>query len=672
MSEIKTFSFNLSGVEQMRSYKYGSDWPIVYLIENGKELYVGETIRAFARTKQHLDDEARRKLNKIHVISDNEFNKSATLDTESSLIEYLIADGKYTLQNGNGGLQNHDYFDRERYQGKFELLWKKLQDLGIAQKDLLQIRNSDLFKYSPYKTLTDEQFLIASKLLEYFKEDQKQTYVIHGGPGTGKTILATFLIKQLVEEGKNNVALVIAMVSLRKTLKKVFKSIPGLSPNMVIGPNEVGNKKYDILIVDETHRLHQRRNIPNFGTFDATNRRLGLGNEGTELDWILLSAKQVVLFYDERQSVRPSDISTQKVLESNPISFELKTQMRVKGGENYLNFIDNLLENSPDTKANFSEYDFKVYDDFGQMVNDIKEQEKIHSLSRLVAGYAWKWVSKKNASAPDIVIGDTKLNWNSKIHDWVNSPNAINEVGCIHTIQGYDLNYTGVIIGPEMSYDPFNKKIIVDKSKYLDSNGHRGVNDAEELKRYIINIYKTLLTRGILGTYVYVCDSNLREYFKQYMSTEITSNKNIKISEPKIITPVESPYAEEMIALPLYDSIGCGELMLADSNSDESIKVPAWLIKPGAKYFALRTRGDSMNRLDINNGDIILCQKNLNATSGNAVVLIGDDATLKEIKLERDGLLLVPKSTNPEHRIRKLTADDEFKILGIFVCKLAL
>jgi uncharacterized protein len=130
---------------------------------------------------------------------------------------------------------------------------------------------------------------------------------------------------------------------LRKTLRKVFKGIPGLSPNMVIGPNEVTAKKYEILIVDETHRLHQRRNIPNYGTFDVTNKRFGLGNEGTELDWIISSANQVVLFYDARQTVRPSDISAKKVMETNPISFELKTQMRVKGGENYLHFIDMMI-----------------------------------------------------------------------------------------------------------------------------------------------------------------------------------------------------------------------------------------------------------------------------------------------------------------------------------------
>lgn len=645
MSEIKSFPFNTAGVEQIRNYKYGSNWPIVYLIENGKELYVGETIRAYGRTKQHLENIARKNLKTIHVVSDDEFNKSATLDTESSLIEYLVADGVYTLQNGNGGLQNHNYFDRERYQGKFELLWKKLQALKIAKNDLLQIRNSDLFKYSPYKTLTDDQYLIAKKLQKHFEEDKKQTYIIHGGPGTGKTILATFLIKQLVEEGKRDVALVIAMVSLRKTLKKVFKSIPGLSPNMVIGPNEVTNKKYDILIVDETHRLHQRRNIPNYGTFDITNKSLGLDNTGTELDWILHSANQVVLFYDERQSVRPSDIPASKVFESNPISFELKTQMRVKGGENYLHFIDNVLENNSEAKVNFSDYDFRVYDDFGQMVNDIKVQEKNHTLSRLVAGYAWKWLSHKDASVPDIVIGDNKLFWNSKIHDWVNSPNAINEVGCIHTIQGYDLNFTGVIIGPEMLYDPIKKQIVVDKSKYLDSNGHKGVTDPEELRRYIINIYKTLLTRGILGTYVYAVDENLRDYLNSFFAKK-------SITVPAVLKEIPSPYISETTLIPLVGSAPCGEPLLGETNIEEMIPVEKSKLRPGTQYFIVQAEGDSMNLAGINEGDLLLCRYAEKAETGDRVVALlgGENVTIKYYD-KRDGhRILLPKSSNTKHQ----------------------
>jgi DUF2075 family protein len=132
----------------------------------------------------------------------------------------------------------------------------------------------------------------------------------------------------------------------------------------------------------------------------------------------------------------------------------------------------------------------------------------------VVAGYAWDWKTKDGKSDYDIEIDGLKMIWNSTNSDWVNSKNAINEVGCIHTVQGYDLNYTGVIIGPEISYDPKEHKILIHKDKYLDFNGRRSIRNDEELKFYILNIYKTLLTRAIYGTYVYVADENLRNYLK--------------------------------------------------------------------------------------------------------------------------------------------------------------
>lgn len=125
---------------------------------------------------------------------------------------------------------------------------------------------------------------------------------------------------------------------------------------------------------------------------------------------------------------------------------------------------------------------------------------------------------KKDSSKHDIEIEEVKLNWNSVNQNWVYSENAINEVGCIHTVQGYDLNYAGVIIGPEISYNPNKKEFVIHAEKYMDINGRKGVDDPEELKRYIINIYKTLLTRGIEGTYVYIVDPGLREYFKEMIN----------------------------------------------------------------------------------------------------------------------------------------------------------
>jgi hypothetical protein len=122
--------------------------------------------------------------------------------------------------------------------------------------------------------------------------------------------------------------------------------------------------------------------------------------------------------------------------------------------------------------------------------------------------------SKSKDDSFDIEIDDIKLVWNSTTQDWVNSKNAINEVGCIHTVQGYDLNYVGVIIGPELSYDKINNKLIIDSKKYMDMNGGRSIESPEELERYIINIYKTLLTRGILGTYIYAVDKDLAKYLQ--------------------------------------------------------------------------------------------------------------------------------------------------------------
>ena len=188
--------------------------------------------------------------------------------------------------------------------------------------------------------------------------------------------------------------------------------------------------------------------------------------------------------------------------------------MRVKGGEEYINFIETLFEQKNEKDINFSDYEFKIYDELEIMINDIKEKNKKHGLSRVVAGYAWPWHTKKGSKDYDIDINGLKLIWNSKAIDWVNSPNSINEVGCIHTVQGYDLNYVGVIIGPEISYDKKNDKLIINREKYLDINGRKGVTDINELKEYIINIYKTLLTRGIFGTYVYIVDEDLRNYFQ--------------------------------------------------------------------------------------------------------------------------------------------------------------
>jgi DUF2075 family protein/DNA replication protein DnaC len=516
MSQIQTFKFNKEDFSKIKEYHFGYNWPVVYMIEDGKEIYIGESTNAYFRSKQHFEVEERRKLKNIHIISDEEYNKSATLDIESLLIEHVVADEKFIVQNGNKGIRGHNYYDREKYLAKFEkTIWENLKQKGLVQKDLIQIRNSQIFKYSPYKSLTEDQLDIAETIKGVLGSEARQTIIVNGGPGTGKTILATYLIKNLLEldEFKHlKIGFVVPMSSLRKTIQRVFSRIKGLKSNMVIGPNGAVNGNYDLLFIDEAHRLKQRKNIAHYGVYDKINNDLGFDKAGTELDWILKKSKYQVFFYDKNQSVRPADIDQSRFAQLDAVRLNLHKQKRVKGGDRYISFIQNTFDMEP-SECNFEDYDFRIFDSVQDMIFAIKEKDKQYGLSRVVAGYAWSWKTR-NGGEYDIDIDGLKLVWNSTQDDWVNSKNAINEVGCIHTVQGYDLNYAGVIIGPEVSYDPEKHEILVHKDKYEDINGKRSLSKPEELKSYILNIYKTLLTRGIYGTYLYVSDENLRKYLK--------------------------------------------------------------------------------------------------------------------------------------------------------------
>jgi DUF2075 family protein/predicted GIY-YIG superfamily endonuclease len=524
MATIKDLHFEDSEIVSLKEDKYTRDWPVVYLLENGNEAYIGETMSAHSRFKQHMQNSERRKLSTAHVFIDDEYNKSASLDIESWLIQYLAADGKFMLQNGNKGMADHDYFDRDRYRAKFEVLWEELQAKDLARSDLVQLRNSDVFKYSPYKALTIEQLGIVKEIEADIFKDEYKTYVINGDPGTGKSVLAVYLTKfltELSEKPNLKIALVVPMVGLRHTLQKVFRNVKGLDASMVIAPNHVMGNQYDLLIVDEAHRLRQRKNLSGYLPFDNANRYYGLGNEGTQLDWIMMSSKSQVLLFDENQSVMPGDISTDRIKGLRAKVFTLSSQLRVQGGDDYIQYIDDILTTRVNKPVRFDNYDLRYFESVGSLINEIKAKNKEFGLSRVVAGYAWDWKTKTGKQDYDIDIDGLKLVWNSTNTDWVNSTNSINEIGCIHTVQGYDLNYVGVIIGPELSFDSVKRKLIVDKDKYKDINGKRSIETLKELEKYVLNVYKTLLTRGIKGTYIYAVDDNLAAYIKSSISSKI-------------------------------------------------------------------------------------------------------------------------------------------------------
>lgn len=561
MTELIPLKFNKNTPSVLKDKKNINNWPVVYIIYNKKEAYIGETLNASVRSYQHFSNNEKQKLNKMIIIKDEMFNKSVTLELESFLIEYMSADNKFKLQNGNNGLHNHNYFQKEIYEPKLREIWLQLKSIGIVNNDLKRIATKNLFKYSPYKTLTTDQYLIINKIIkdlsDFTVKKESATFLVKGGAGTGKTILATYLVKlikdaksatdfeiendpiekllqkivSLYDDGKDlKIGLVIPTDNFRYTLKKVFSEIKGLNSKMVLSPNEVAKSEedYDILVVDEAHRLRRRKNITQYKIFDRNNKRLNLTNNCTELDWILSKSKYQIIYYDEKQSIKPTDVRKEdfkKLAERyNYNEYKLSVQLRCfAGGSEYIDYVDAIFSDKPPKdKIDFEKYDLKIFDNVNDMVKAIKEKNKKHQLCRNVAGFAWPWNTKsKNKTVKenkkyDIEINDYKYIWNSSTKDWINSPNAINEIGSIHTTQGYDLNYTGLIIGNELKYDNNQRRFIVDRNNYYDIKGKNGTTD-EQLLEYILNIYCTMMKRGMLGTYIYVCNDELKKYLSKYI-----------------------------------------------------------------------------------------------------------------------------------------------------------
>jgi DUF2075 family protein len=536
------------------------NWPVVYTIEGTDEIYVGESTNVANRMFQHLAVEQRQHLKKIKVILDDRFNKSVCLDLESQLIRYLAADSKYKVLNGNHGITDADYYERDRYRETFNELFEELLKEGVFTRSIPDIVNSDLFKFSPFKALNTDQSVaiegVLEKLFEDLENKSDSPIVIQGDPGTGKTIVAVYLMKLLVDIAKSapyeqldsdsmfsdffqqgyreqlenfTIGLVIPQQSLRKSIEKVFAKTPGLSKSMVLSPFDAGASKehYDLLIVDESHRLGQRSNQPSAAQnkkFTDINTAL-FGNDDlswTQLDWIKAKSTHQLYLLDSAQSVKPADlpaaVTSELVSQARKSNgfFRLTSQMRVAGGSDYIEFIGRVFAGTQEGPESFGTYELRLFDDISEMRQAIFEKDKEVGLSRMVAGYAWPWASKNDPTAVDIQIGDLGLTWNRTATDWINSPTSLEEVGSIHTVQGYDLNYAGVIIGPDLGYDPVAKKLVFYRENYHDKKGKEnnprlGIEYTDEdLLNYVINIYRVLMTRGIRGTYLYVCNPELR------------------------------------------------------------------------------------------------------------------------------------------------------------------
>ncbi|NYG57101.1 hypothetical protein BJ980_000024 [Nocardioides daedukensis] len=540
---------------------------MVYTLDTAGKIYVGESINAAGRLRNHLDSPAKRvhRLQGARVVIGDRFNKSACLDLESYLIRLLAGDGKYEVLNRNEGITRADYYDRETYQQTFTEIFEELRRKGVFTRSIVEIENSDLFKLSPFKALSVGQSAVVESILDGLFADLAQgtssRTVIQGDPGTGKTVVAIYLMKllsdiqaadsTLMPEGDSvlseffvkgypellqdfKIGLVVPQQSLRRSVERVFRKTPGLSPKQVISPFQVvsAGQQFDLLIVDESHRLNQRaaQAAGPLNRMFADHNKTLFGDDDpkyTQLDWINKVSDHQIYLVDGAQAIRPADLSprTLKDLVSTARHenrhYMLQSQMRVQAGQNYVRYVRGVLNGSVAEREGFPGYDLRFFDHLGDMRHALDQREGETGLARLLAGFAWPWLTKRNPEAYDIEIDGQKLRWNSTDIDWVSSPTSAQEVGSIHTIQGYDLNYAGVIIGPDLRYDAARGRVTFDRANYKDPRGTTnnrllGVTYSDaDILQFVRNIYAVLLTRGMLGTYVYVCDPGLREHLRK-------------------------------------------------------------------------------------------------------------------------------------------------------------
>jgi len=377
--------------------------------------------------------------------------------------------------------------------------------------------------------MIDDQKIVfetAKNLVMNSTEKYKHVLIVQGGPGTGKTVVAINLLVALTKKQlntqyvtRNSAPRLVYESKLTGTMKRSQIS------NLFSGSgsfHHVHKNVFDALIVDEAHRLNAKSGMyQNMGE--------------NQVKEIIEASKTSIFFVDENQKVTLKDIGTKEEIRewatklgATVHEMELTSQFRCNGSDGYLSWLDNALqirETANETLEGF-DYDFRIVDSPNGLRDLIYEKNKINNKARMVAGYCWKWLSKKNPLMDDIIFPEQNFSakWNLDTDGmlWIIKPDSVKEIGCIHTCQGLEVDYIGVIIGPDLIVR--SETVITDVSKRASSDKsvfgykkflmEKPAEAREQLDLIVKNTYRTLMTRGQKGCYVYFTDKETEEWFK--------------------------------------------------------------------------------------------------------------------------------------------------------------
>lgn len=575
---------------------------------------------------------------------------------------------------------------------------------SLADSLLGMLTRSDEF------VLVDDQKLVFETAMQHARRvgDQgKRVLIVEGGPGTGKSVVAINLLARLTESRMNA-----RYVTKNSAPRAVYESrLTGHFRKTVITNMFVGSgtftasqeNEFDALIVDEAHRL---------------NEKSGLFYKGeNQIKEIIRAARFSVFFIDEAQKVTLKDIGDKeairywaKVLGAEVDEVALESQFRCNGSDGYLAWLDNTLQvrSTANHTLDVAEFDFRVVDSPTELRSVIEARNKERNRARMVAGYCWPWPSKKDDRAFDIIMPEHEFRarWNltSDGSLWIEAPESVSQVGCIHTCQGLEVDYVGVIIGDDFviragkAMTRPQKRAGSDKSIHgLKKLAKEKPQDAATLADAIIkNTYRTLMTRGMKGCYIYCTDKETSDHFRsrvvgehlpvmeQPQPAQVRTFVEVDTRPFRVLPPREvRPYQNSIPVIPMKMAAGSfssGQFL--DAGEEFEWAAPD-SVRLGPGLFIAQVVGESMNK-EIPNGAWCVFRANPGGTRQGKVVLAqhrdiadpetGGSYTIKVYSSQKEAIgtdetqnlqiVLSPHSTDTSFQPIVLSAGSQATILA--------
>ncbi len=535
----------------------------------GYHVYVGETNNIIGRTEEHLQEIPTKDIDnykqywksfnrstssKMYVIGNDKFNKSLTLDVENKLMSYLTSVPQvYRVENVRRNAQEN-YFTKSSFDDIFSDIWNKLGNdnphLFPSEKE---IKDSAIFKASPFHELTPEQekarISILRTIQQELNKDTDETgrlKLVVGEAGSGKTVLLSNIFLDISDSlralnddqdspdfpevhllvNHNEQLSVYTQIANKLGLQtrknqRVWK--PTAFLNKHLASLEKEQRFVDVVIVDEAHLLLTQGDQGYHGKDHLTD--------------LMKVARVVVAVFDQNQILSTKQWRKQGQIESylkDPRNdlIHLRNQLRINANERTLSWLRDFVDNGKiEPIPKDKDYDRQIFEAPDELYRQVKKKSKKteSDLSRVIATYDWPWKGNKQPSDGrstwNVTIGDFSMPWNyslpcaieNKDLSWAEQPQTIDEIGSTFTIQGFDLNIAGVIIGPSVKWDEKSQEIYFDRDKSCSKAAKNRRTLADNTKAYLSdellhNQLNVLLTRGVNGLYIFAVDEPLRRH----------------------------------------------------------------------------------------------------------------------------------------------------------------